>query len=505
MRMAVREVRGRCTHAPVVTAAAVGAVLSTAVRLRVFDHELPLLTSLRYGFSGRSLTMGHWETLATSQFLSRDPFMAISIVCSLIFMLGMFEAVAGSVRTLVVAAVTAVAGPLTVAGGLALGQALGSGWAARTLSTIDYGASSVTAGAGGALVAVLGRRGVRVFAVLWVLGGLVAHHQLADWEHLSSFVVGYGLGRRLGVASPVRWPLVRAYVARATAAVAVGVGFWAGSIGAVQALPVETTHARAAGPGAAAASASPARVEEASYPTPSLGGTRKVLVILPAGYDESRGRYPVVEFLHGSPGAPTDIVTGLDPLGAAAAVMAPAFIGLAPDGRGPVVSEGDFADTSRQRLGAAMSDDLRRWADTTFRTDGHWSVTGLSAGAYGAAYLASRTEGAYDAVCSLSGYFTARAPAFAGESRAVADAASPIRHVSARGPRTLVVTGIDDADGMGEAQNYLAALDRVGQPNERMFVPGAHQWDVWKGALPACMRFMLTSPQGRPAPVGTAP
>jgi enterochelin esterase-like enzyme len=447
--------------------------------------------------------MGHWGTLATSQLLTRDPFMAISIVCSLVLMLGFYEAIAGSARALVVTAVTAVTGPLAVAGVLVLGQALGSGWAARTLSTLDYGASAVTAGAGGALVAVLGRRGVRICAVLWVLGGLVVHHQLADWEHLASFVVGYGLGRKLGVAAPVRWPHVRAYIVRATAAAVVGGGFWAGSAGAVQALPVEAAPTHATAPGGA--SLSPPRVVEATYPTPSLGGSRKVLVILPAGYDETRGRYPVVEFLHGSPGAPSDIITGLDPLGAAASVEAPPFIGLAPDGHGPVVSEGDFADTSRQRLGAAVSDDLRRWADTTFRTDPHWSITGLSAGGYGAAYLGSRTEGAYDAVCSLSGYFTARVPAFAGESRAVADAASPIQHVSARGPRTLVVTGSDDADGMNEARDYLAALDRVGQPNQKLVVPGTHEWDVWKGALPACLRFMLGSPPGSPAPSGKAP
>lgn len=492
IRTAIRDVRSRCTHAPLVTAAAVSAVLATAVRLQVFDHELPLLTSLRYGFSTRALTMGHWETLTTSQLLSRDSFMAVSIVCSLVVMVGSYEAIAGSVRALVVTVVTAAAGPLTVAAGLATGQALGSTWAARTLSTIDYGASSVTAGAGGALVAVLDRRGVRIVAVLWVLGGLVAHHQLADWEHLASFVIGYGLGRALGSHSRARRPHAAPYVVRAAALAGVGIAAWAGSLGAAQALPVAAPPATHA-PGAASPMLSPARVIDATYPTPSLGGTRKVLVILPAGYDESRKRYPVVEFLHGSPGAPSDIVTGLDPLGAAAAVSAPPFIGLAPDGHGPVVTDGDFADTSRQRLGAAVSDDLRRWADKTFRTNRHWNVTGLSAGGYGAAYLASRTAGAYESVCPMSGYFRARPPAFADEPQAIADAASPILHARADGPRTLVVTGTDDADGMTEARDYLTALDRAGQPNQKLLVPGTHQWHVWKTTLPACLRFMLGS------------
>jgi enterochelin esterase-like enzyme len=220
-----------------------------------------------------------------------------------------------------------------------------------------------------------------------------------------------------------------------------------------------------------------------------LGGTRKVLVVVPSGYDSGTGRYPVIEILHGRPGAPEDILTGLDLLGVMAK-MAP-FIAVIPDGHGPVVSGGDFADTSRQRLGSAVSDDLRPWVDTTYRTTGNWGVTGLSAGGYGAAYLASRPEGGYKKVCPMSGYFTAVDPPFKGEGRLVRKAASPILHVAPTGPPTLLIVGSHDKEGQVEARSYLSATQGVGQPAQLTVVDGSHDWGVWHAALPLCVTFLL--------------
>ena len=93
LRAALRVVRRRCVHAPLVTVVAIVAVLATAVHEGVFHHELALDVAFRYGFSGRAIAMGHWSTVATSQFLTRDPFMAISIALSLALMLGVYEMV----------------------------------------------------------------------------------------------------------------------------------------------------------------------------------------------------------------------------------------------------------------------------------------------------------------------------------------------------------------------------------------------------------------------------
>ena len=335
----------------------------------MFSHELSLEVALRYGFSGRALTQGHWGTLVTSQFLTRDPFMAVSIAASLALMLGVYEMIVGSVRACIVMVVSAVAGPLIVGGAVGLGSALGSQFAGQTMSTLDYGASAITAGGGGALVSVAGGRKLRWFAILWVVGGLLVHHQLADWEHLASFSVGYGLAHLLGApsiaastAGPARRPLARIALLGATTfalslSVVVGVEFGQTVIqprssptadGRRSTSSRVTTHPLVVAD-------SLAQIVPIDYPAPSLGRAHAALLILPVGYESSRRRYPVVEMLHGSPGSPADVITGLDPL----AIPSDPYIGVVPDGHGPVVRDGAYADTARQRLGTAVSDDLR--------------------------------------------------------------------------------------------------------------------------------------------------
>ncbi len=500
-------------HFPVVTATAIAAVLVTAIRYGVFANDLSLDVGFRYGFSGRALSMGHWSTLVTSQFLTRDGFMAISISLSLALMLGVYEAIAGSRRALVILATTALAGPVLVAAGLGVGSSLGNAFSARTLSTLDYGASAITAGAGGALVAILAMRRLRWFAIFWVAVGLGLHHQLADWEHLGSFVTGYGLGHVLGIAPAVgsvrrRCSWVATTVLRPVHLIvpAVVVAMLAGSAIADTVVPSRNaTGFLARGHLSGAPHAS--RLLSFTYPSPSLGGRHQALVVLPAEYHVSTDRYPVVEMLHGRPGAPSDIITGFDPIGAGSLPGIPPFIGIVPDGHGPAVFDGEDADTSRQRLGAALSDDLRRYVDTHYRTNRHWSVSGLSSGGYGAAYLGARTPGQYDSVCSLSGNFTPQGSAFNGQKRSVLDAASPILHARPGGPRTLLIAGRADSASVHEASNYSRALAAAGEAVSNVVVSGGHNWVLWKREFPRCLRFMLKptgpseSPWSRPTVV----
>ncbi len=510
VRTALHAVRRRCVHPPLVTTAAIVAVAATAVHYGVFHHELALDVAFRYGFSGRAIGMQHWSTLATSQFLSRDPFMAVSISLSLALMLGLYEMVAGSWRAVVVTAITAVAGPLLVAAALGVGNVLGSAFAARTLSTLDYGASAVTAGAGGALVAVLGMRRLRWFAIFWVVVGLAAHHQLADWEHLAAFTSGYGLGRMLG-APPLRTvgaariPSRRLALVVPSLALAAAIGLavpgWA--VPPRPSTPLATGHLTIGrhtlamlrrGRPSVSVSSSPAQVVSIRYPTPSLGGTRQAYVVLPPGYQGSHRRYPVVEILHGRPGSANDVIAGLDPVGTESLPGVPSYIAVVPDGHGPVVSDGDFADTTRQRLGAAVSDDLLRFIDRHYRTIGPWSVSGLSSGGYGAAYLASRTPRQYGAVCALSGNFVPDGPAFRGQPMAVLRADAPLLHARADGPRVLIVAGAADRGSVIQARSYDAALTRAGEVHQLDIVPGGHTWAVWSSAFPTCLRFMLVAP-----------
>lgn len=502
-----RDTAGGSLHPPVLTFALIAAVVATAVHLRVFAHELDLQPTYQWGFSGSGLLAGSWSTLVSSQFLTRDVFMAVSIPVSLAVMLGAYETLRGTTRATIVAAASAVAGPGLVTAALGIGSALNIEFASRTLQTLDYGASAMTAGGAGALVAVVRNRWLSRGAVAFVASGLLVHRELADWEHLAAFPVGFAAGRLLDRWHPLRgrsprWrrlghrripgliaPWLFLALASATGWAVASAAFPAAS--PPPAFAGSNTATATSGVTAstvAAGSPSPARIIDGRYPTPSLGGDRRVLILLPAGYDTSTGTYPVVEILHGRPGGPDDIFTGMGLL-AVAPTVAP-FIAVVPDGHGPVVSDGDFADTSKQHLGAALAEDLQVWVDAAYRSNGRWSVMGLSSGGFGAAYLATRPTAHYDAVCSLSGNFVAQDPPFAGESALVRDAASPIKHVSAKGPRTLLVVARQDTDSLTEAQAYADAMAKVGQPHEIVILDGGHDWSFFRAGTPTCLGFL---------------
>jgi S-formylglutathione hydrolase FrmB len=230
-----------------------------------------------------------------------------------------------------------------------------------------------------------------------------------------------------------------------------------------------------------------------------------VLIVLPAGYDSSRQRYPVVEYLHGSPGTPEDVLVLGNLLSILTSPDVPPLIAVLPDGHTPVVEDGDFADTSRQKLGTAMSGDLQAWANATYRTNGHWGVAGISSGGYGAAYLGSQPQHRYQAVCAMGGYFAADPAVFAGETREARRLASPLYRATSDGPPTLLMSSSDDEPFTGDAVRYRAALERAGQPVYAVVVPGSHEWDAWRRMFPSCFAFAATGSFPAPAAVAPAP
>jgi S-formylglutathione hydrolase FrmB len=497
---------------PVVTALSLGAVTATAIRYHVFTHGLPLIAAFRYGFSGRTLLNGDWGRLVSSQLLTRDTFMAVSMLLSLAVMLGLYETIAGSARAALVAVVAGLAAPAVVSATLGLGSALGNGFAGQTLSTIDYGASAVTAGAGGALIASLRWAGLRRAAVVFVVGGIFLHHQLADWEHLVAFPVGYALSRWLfpvraatqppadmrnaapTADQPTPRPSGPAIGLRVAAVLAVGT---AGAVFAARVVKPGVTLTTVSAPAGHTGSPkpvelSPPRIVETTYPTPSLGPSmhRRVLIYLPLGYDNGR-RYPVVEMLHGHPGRPEDMIGLLNLNNPSHMPAQGAFIAVAPDGHGPLISEGSFADTPRQLLGQAVSRDLQSWIDADYRTTGHWTIMGLSDGGFGAAYLGFHDPHAYRAVCAMSGYFRAEGPAFARQPQSVRQASSPIDHASRGGPPTLLIVGSSHRDFLNESLHYAAALAAADQPYQLIVKPGGHNWALWHKATPTCLSFLL--------------
>lgn len=485
-------------HPPIITTLIISTIVATAWRTGVFHHDLSLTTEYQYAYSGRQIQAGHWSTLFTNQLLTRNTFMCLSICLSVLVFVGVYEALAGSMRAIVVIVVTGIVGPLGVEAGLGLGNVLGSTWAANTLSTLDFGASAITAGGAGAVVALLRWRWLRVVALLIVLSGLPLHHQLADWEHLISFTFGFGLGLILGPRPDVvpdreaggaqsGSPATTTGSAPATRAHRLAPLAWVLLVPAVVIGPfVSSTFISSA-----ASSSSVAQVVEATYPSAALHSNRRVLVVLPPGYGRSSQRYPVVEMLHGVPGGLEEVIGGLNVAQLSSQSKTP-FIAVAPDGTGPAVGESDFANTSRQPMGTVTGPELRQWVDSHYPTNGTWDVTGLSSGGYGAAYLPTLSPGTYQAACPMSGFFTAEPPAFEGQSAAVKQAGSPILHVSARGPRTLLVAGSSDRDSLDQARRYIAAMNGVGEPNNGLTTnPGAHELGVWTTGIKQCLGYFF--------------
>ena len=136
-----------------------------------------------------------------------------------------------------------------------------------------------------------------------------------------------------------------------------------------------------------------------------------------------------------------------------------------------------------------------------FRTNGRWSVVGLSAGGYGAAYLGESRPGRYQSVCALSGVFVADTGAFADQTRAERLLASPMSHTSPTGPRTLLIAGASDATSRSETAEYASLMARSGQAHQVLVRSGGHEWSLWRTELPTCLRYVLAPP----APASTAP
>jgi enterochelin esterase-like enzyme len=148
-------------------------------------------------------------------------------------------------------------------------------------------------------------------------------------------------------------------------------------------------------------------------------------------------------------------------------------------------------------MGTVTGPELRSWVDSHYSTDRTWYVTGFSSGGFGAAYLPTLSPGAYKAACPVSGSFTAVTQPFPGDSAfvgqplTVRQAASPILHVSASGPRTLVVVGSREVEELDQAHRYVAAMMRVGQPNKLIVDPGGHEVAVWSAGNRQCIGYFF--------------
>ena len=471
-----------------VTAALVVVIATTWARLEV-GGQLPTMRFVNGAFSARAVIDGRYSTLITSTLLCRDMFMVISISISLLVTLGTYEVVAGHLRAVCLAVFAAAAGPLSIVAGLGLLYLLGSHWAQGRLETLDIGASAMVAASSGAVAGIARFKPLTVGLVLFLLGGLFVHHQLADWEHLMIFPWGYLTGRLFG-AAPVRQrrtaPRAAAYAASGITLVAVGL------VACSHVLPPPKTYTSRLGRPESAP-----RIVQTSYPTPSMGGTRSVLVMLPAGYDSnSQQRYPVIELLHGDPGAPASMVTLGSLESAQSAPGVAPFIAIAPDGNDSTKPFSWWANIPGHAMGTAVTTDLRAWAARQYRVNTEWSFAGLSSGGFGAAYLPLISTQPVHAICALSGFFNGRIPITIRRGPKAEDEVSADLHVQDEPHLIFVAYGASDTITKAQSQGFIAALHKAGKAVIVRTYPGAHAWPVWQAGFKRC--FQLVSPATAP-------
>ena len=150
------------------------------------------------------------------------------------------------------------------------------------------------------------------------------------------------------------------------------------------------------------------RVIDTSFESEALNATLHFLVVLPAGYDTSGLRYPVIYFLHGLPAGPT-AYRSVAWVGTAAQQTGRQAIVVIPQGTRAQNGDPEYHDWGPGRnWETALAVELPRWIDQNYRTIANRSgraMIGLSAGGYGAAILDAHHPGEYSVMESWSGYF----------------------------------------------------------------------------------------------------
>jgi len=213
-------------------------------------------------------------------------------------------------------------------------------------------------------------------------------------------------------------------------------------------------------------------------------------VYLPAGYDTSGLRYPVVYFLHGLPaGSKTFQLFGwLDE--AMDATSHPAILVI------PQAASG--SNTDPEYLGrweTAIAGDVPRAVDAHYRTIASRSgraIVGLSAGGYGAMHLALAHLSEFSAVESWSGYFHPTDPTGAypldlgsKQKNAAANVHEQFARLRARLARLPLSIGFyigrNDPTGSFVAENEQLnrELTAARIPHVFKLYPGRHAQSLW--------------------------
>jgi enterochelin esterase-like enzyme len=238
-------------------------------------------------------------------------------------------------------------------------------------------------------------------------------------------------------------------------------------------------------------------------PSPALGGRLPAIVYLPPGYP-SRGRYPVIYFLHGLPAGPQSYRQFGFVADRLAATPARAIV-VVPQGARSANSDREYLDWSAdENWPRAISHDLPACIDARYRTIARRVgrvLAGLSAGAYGAFNIGLRSLQSFGAVESWSGYFAATNPAGTealnlGSSSANWAARVPrgawLRELVQRYPSYIgFFVGRSDERFYEDNEQFDQALSASGVPHVYRVYPGGHSTSLWESQAGAWLDTAL--------------
>ena len=251
---------------------------------------------------------------------------------------------------------------------------------------------------------------------------------------------------------------------------------------------------------AATSASAQSRKVEAAFRSVALGSTLRYEVYLPADYDGSTRRYPVVYFLHGLPAGATAyrslgfVERAMDAVGAKAILVL-------PQGARSGEADPEYADRGpRDRWSTAIGEELHRVVDARFRTiptRAARALVGVSAGGYGAMHLALAYLDDYAVVESWSGYFHPTDPTGTqaldlGPGQDVHRQLQAVRRKLAR-RKTFIAfyVGRDDGRFAAENEQLNRELSAVGIPHVFRLYAGGHEQALWQRYAPYWLSLAL--------------
>jgi hypothetical protein len=152
---------------------------------------------VRWGFSAADLAHGRWFHLFLATFQILDPYLALSMLATVLALVGSCEYRLGTARTVLVYALSHVIGFLAIIAVAKIFAATGSRWGTLLVSEHNVGASAGAVGAMGAWLMAFPRP-LRTWSIALCAAFLVAAFggDVHPWDiaHLASFLAGLGLG-----------------------------------------------------------------------------------------------------------------------------------------------------------------------------------------------------------------------------------------------------------------------------------------------------------------------